>query len=341
MLRYYIDAVSGGAIQGWAFDDGGLPIDTEIWLGGRQIGRAARIDRPDVVAAHPSAPLKSGFVFPFVGPAALTTNIELRFSPTREAAMLTVLQPTYARYLRAVWSHCHFVRDYFPARNADSVSDKDACATPNSPDEMIAIANHLYRLKSEGVTGEFAEFGCFKGFSTAMLSYACEWLGLHMHVFDSFAGLPPSASNYYSAGEFKGSLDEVKENVRVFGAPAVVTYHPGFFSDTLPAFDCSPLISLWMDVDLESSARDAMTAFPKVDRRGAVFSHECDAPCFVGGVHQDPHPNHVIPPIMQAYATADAKIEGRHISGATGAFWRRNGIAVMSNDMLLGLLPRL
>lgn len=171
-----------------------------------------------------------------------------------------------------------------------------------------------------------------------MLSYACELLGLRMHVFDSFAGLPPSDSTVYIPGEFKGTLDEVRENVRIFGAPDVVTYHKGFFSDTLPTFDCPRLISLWMDVDLESSARDVMTVFPNVDQRGAVFSHECDAPCFIGGVHQEPGPNFVIPPIMKAYADSGAKIEGRYISGSTGAFWRRDGIAVMPNDVLLGLL---
>lgn len=340
MLRYHIDSASNGAVQGWAFDDRGRPIEVEVWVGAQQIGRAAHIERPDVVAAYPRAPRQSGFFLPFDAPATLIASVEVRFSPTPEAATVTVLQPAYARYLRAVWSHSLFVRDYFLARNATSVSDKDIWTTPNSPEEMIAIANHLYRIKSEGISGEFAEFGCFKGYSTCMLSYACELLDLRMHVFDSFAGLPPSESALYIPGEFKGSLDEVQANVRAFGAPDVVTYHKGFFSDTLPTFDCPPLISLWMDVDLESSARDVMTVFPKVDARGAVFSHECDAPCFIGGVHQEPDPGRVIPPIMKAYATAGAKIEGRYIAGATGAFWRHDGIAVMPNDALLGLLPR-
>ena len=47
---------------------------------------------------------------------------------------------------------------------------KDFLCKANSPIEMISIAHHLYVMKSYGITGDFAEFGCFKGFSSSMLS---------------------------------------------------------------------------------------------------------------------------------------------------------------------------
>jgi O-methyltransferase len=40
------------------------------------------------------------------------------------------------------------------------------------------------------VEEEFAEFGCFEGYSSAMLSYACRELELKMHILDSFEDLP-------------------------------------------------------------------------------------------------------------------------------------------------------
>ena len=116
----------------------------------------------------------------------------------------------------------------------------------------MTIAHHLFVLKSRGLTGAFAEFGCYQGYSTAMLSYACRLLAIPMHVFDLFAGLPGSDSTFYRSGEFAGSLADVTAHVDIYGAREMVTFHPGYFADTLSAFAMPDLIMLWMDVDLES-----------------------------------------------------------------------------------------
>jgi hypothetical protein len=73
----------------------------------------------------------------------------------------------------------------------------------------------------------------FQGVSTALLSQACHQLGITLHCLDSFAGLPPSDSVYYQAGDFAGSLEEVSGNIKRFGRRECVEFHPGFFSDTL------------------------------------------------------------------------------------------------------------
>jgi hypothetical protein len=97
------------------------------------------------------------------------------------------------------------VQRYFPQANERrSSADKDYTCKPNSAEELFTSAHHLYVMKSYGAQGEFAEFGCFKGFSTSMLSHACRLLGVRMHVFDSFAGLPPFDSIYYKAATSRG-----------------------------------------------------------------------------------------------------------------------------------------
>ncbi len=182
----------------------------------------------------------------------------------------------YARFLRAVSTHFQFVQRYFPAVNSEH-SDLaiDVQCKANSPQEMLSIANQLYVLKSYGVIGDFAEFGCFKGYSSAMLSHACSLLGIRMLIFDSFEGLPESASTFYRKGDFAGGFDEVARNVDLFGSSSAVVYHRGYFSDSLRRTEVPTLMALWMDVDLETSARDVMTVAHKVDPRGAIFSHEC------------------------------------------------------------------
>ena len=169
-------------------------------------------------------------------------------------------------FLGQLWMRAAFVERHFPRENKEvAVTAKDRSGVQNSAAEVFCIGAHLAVLRSHGVPGSFAEFGCFKGFSTAILSDACHQLGIGMHVFDSFAGLPPSESSYYEEGEFAGSLDEVRANVAAYGRPAAVTYHPGFFSESLPGFSETSMC-IWMDVDLESSSTDAMKVLPRLDR---------------------------------------------------------------------------
>lgn len=247
----------------------------------------------------------------------------------------------YARFLRETWAHFEFVKRYFPSTNERrSSADRDYNCKPNSPEELFTIAHHLYVVRSHGVEGEFAEFGCFKGYSTSMLSYACRLLGVRMHVFDSFAGLPPSDSATYSTGEFAASLAEVTSHVERFGAPEVVTFHQGFFADSLRDFEMPPLLGLWMDVDLESSARDVMAIHRFIDPLGAVFTHESDARSFEDDRVVAAHgPDAVLPIIADAFEQAGAPARGRHLFGATGALWRRDGgIPVLAQAPLHRLL---
>jgi O-methyltransferase len=91
----------------------------------------------------------------------------LRTPALRSAPAIT----DYVRYLQAVWAHFKFVDAFFPTLNPTAVEHSpDFNCKPNSIYEIIAIAHQLYVLKSYGVPGDFAEFGCFKGFSSAMLS---------------------------------------------------------------------------------------------------------------------------------------------------------------------------
>jgi hypothetical protein len=234
--------------------------------------------------------------------------------------------PGLSRYLSWVilfWMRTQYAELNFPRVNyARQPSDKDASPVQSSGFEMLAIAHHLRVLESHGVQGDMLEFGCFKGFSTAMLSVAQHELGRHLHVFDSFAGLPPSDAEYYQAGDFAGGLDEVRRNVGEFGQLDAVTFHKGFFADSLPTWPRVPIACLWMDVDLESSARDALQVFETLDSRGALFSHECGVHHFIGReVRSEPSPTDVVVPIIDAFRAAGRPLEGRFVAGNTGAFW--------------------
>jgi len=246
----------------------------------------------------------------------------------------------YARYLQAIWAHFSFVDRFFPTQNSQARADSaDFHCKPNSVFEILAIAHQLYVLKSYGVEGDFAEFGCFKGFSSAMLSYACQQLGLRMHIFDSFEGLPPAEGSGYGVGDYAGSLEEVTANVTRYGAVSVVEFHKGFFSDTFRHYRPPALMGLWMDVDLEVSSQDLVVVADRLDPRSTIFSHECTPEIFRDGmIVTAAHPDNPIPPLLARFEELDRPLTGRFIRGNTGAFWpRKGGIPALDNQVLLDL----
>lgn len=306
---------------------------------------------PAVATATGSAPLPPGVVAllcrfrpatydrPWDDELAERAVTDLRFLLHRGPRAVPALH-RHLVLLGQLWLRAAFVERYFPRENAGTdLGAKDRSAVQNSAVEVYAVAAHLATVAAHGVEGPLLEFGCFKGFSAAILSDACHQLGRTLHVFDSFAGLPPSTSAYYRAGEFAGSRAEVEANVESYGRPAPVTYHEGFFADTVPTVSLPQVAQLWMDVDLESSARDAIAVLPRLDRRGAVFSHECPAEAFVGDrIVSERSPETVIPPILDAFADLGRPVAGRHVHGHTGAFWDAEaGIPVLPTSALLRL----
>jgi hypothetical protein len=235
----------------------------------------------------------------------------------------------YGLYLRSLVGVLDFIGDEFPLLNPgrDLVA-KDRFALATSPVEMLCIAHHLYVLRSHGLEGSLVECGCYKGFSTCCLSHACASLGIHMDAFDSFSGLPPSSDGYYEEGDFRGTLDEVRDNLRTLGRLDQVTLHQGYFADTVPSYQ-RRILCLWMDVDLTSSAADVMGLLPQLPMSGAVFSHECDPGSFVSG-RPVPDSTLVMPPIVEAFVRDGREPHGQFLVNNLGVIHdRTRGIPVL------------
>lgn len=250
----------------------------------------------------------------------------------------------YFRFLRSVWSHCLFVTRYFPSVNSRrSLGDKDFPSAQTTALEMMSIAHQIYVLKSYEVVGDVAEFGCFKGFSSSVLSYACKLIDIKMQIFDFFEGLPPSNSVYYSAGDFSGDLQEVKENVRIYGSLKSVDFHKGYFDNSLKALTLPQLKLIWMDLDLEKSATDVMSIADRLNPKGNIFCHECVPSNFMNGeIRAERGPESVIPPIIDKFEALGAPLRGAFITGYTGAFWRaKGGCPVLGGEALQRLVNAL
>jgi O-methyltransferase len=139
-------------------------------------------------------------------------------------------------------------------------------------------------LSRRSVPGDVVECGCFKGGSTARLSLACAVAGRRLIVYDSFQGLPhpePDDAEHqmgrrrtFRAGEYAGSLEEVRANVAAHGAINVCEFVPGWFEETMRRVPEQIAIA-FVDVDLTESTRTAASAlWPRLATGGVLFVHD-------------------------------------------------------------------
>jgi hypothetical protein len=166
----------------------------------------------------------------------------------------------------------------------------------HSPFQFVLMAEYILGL---GVPGPIVECGCYKGGSTAKLSLLAEHTQRKLYVFDSFQGLPEPKDEKeahvkqegafgqryrFQAGQYKGTLEEVRDNVTQFGNLDVCDFIPGFFSETLEAFSVESAF-VFIDVDLVSSARDCLKAlWPMLKPGGYFFTHEAMYPSYIEGI---------------------------------------------------------
>ena len=82
---------------------------------------------------------------------------------------------------------------------------------------------------------------------------------------------------YYQEGMYAVRLEEVKENIKRFGALSVCRFVPGFFADSLSALS-DPLVFGFLDVDLASSMKDCVKhIWPLLVDGGVIYTDDsCD-----------------------------------------------------------------
>jgi O-methyltransferase len=156
------------------------------------------------------------------------------------------------------------------------------------PTDLLFIAHALLGLEAKG---SVVECGCYEGASTAKLSILARETGRRLLVFDSFEGLPESAtveqrdvrlrdgaSLEWRKGWYAGSLATVEANVGRWGDRSVTTFVKGWFQDTLTDENIGgPIALAFVDVDLASSVRDCLVGlWPRMAEGGIFFSHDVE-----------------------------------------------------------------
>lgn len=166
--------------------------------------------------------------------------------------------------------------------------------------EHLLMCLRLLSLPSS-LEGDAAECGSFLGSSSASLSLACRLAKRKLFLFDSFEGLPEpqedqnqylphlSKQVVYQKGQYAGSLETVRNNIKKFGALEVCQFVKGNFQDTLPHFLAAnqTLCFVFLDVDLPSSLMVCLkNLWPLLQKNGFLFTHEAQNLDFVSRFFQ-------------------------------------------------------
>ena len=187
--------------------------------------------------------------------------------------------------------HPHRGRDYGIGLFAKLKLLRQIWRNSNQPGSASSFFEHVFLVTrlfeiSKDLPGTVAEFGCYKGFSTASLSLACALTGRRLLVFDSFQGLPApeeSIHNFdtglevlYHQGQYTGTLEEVRRNVTLFGDVSVCEFIPGYFDATLPHRNPGErFVLIFEDADLPQSVRSVLLGtWKKLQPGCSFFCHE-------------------------------------------------------------------
>ena len=156
--------------------------------------------------------------------------------------------------------------------------NRQRVCTGTNPKVHLAMALKLLEIPPE-IPGVVVECGTWKGGTAVNLSLICRLIGRRLWIYDSFQGLPPADPRdregpAYAAGDYCGTLEEVKSNLERYGAPEVCTFVEGWFEDTLPELS-TPVVLAYVDVDLEYSLHTCVLhLWRNLDENGYVFIDE-------------------------------------------------------------------
>lgn len=136
--------------------------------------------------------------------------------------------------------------------------------------QMLEVISTTLSFSSD-LEGCIVQAGCYKGGSTAKISIAANMVQRQFIVFDSFEGMPEN-NEHLGKGEWRGTLEEVKDNLRRFGSIEVCEFFEGWFDDTMPTFE-RPIVVIYLDVGLSSSNRTCIKyLYPLLVPGGVLFS---------------------------------------------------------------------
>lgn len=159
--------------------------------------------------------------------------------------------------------------------------------TNNNGDEprFMALLLNIRQLESEGIRGDFAELGVWKGNSAALLAHFAAQSNRRLFLFDTFSGFDQRdlvGADQSQKRDFSDtSIDYVRETV---GHSEITTYLRGFFPETVTdEVRASTFALAHIDCDLYEPMKAALAFFyERMPRGGMLILHDYSSTTWAG-----------------------------------------------------------
>ncbi len=158
------------------------------------------------------------------------------------------------------------------------ISTKIRCSHAES--DILRISDFVLRLPKE-LPGDIVECGVFKGGASCKLSMVAEATGRRLLLCDSFQGFPEGSgkedSRIPTPATYQGTLEEVRQNLNLYGNSSSAEFFPGWLQDTLPPMRAAsrPLVAVFEDTDLyDAAAVCIQNLYPLLQPGGRIFTHD-------------------------------------------------------------------
>jgi hypothetical protein len=153
---------------------------------------------------------------------------------------------------------------------------------------QVLLIMQILKLRRKNIC--IVECGCYKGASTIALSIVCKLIKAKLIVYDSFQGLPSAEKNlglrnyphlqlygFYKKGMYKGTLEEVKNNLKLYGEISVCEFREGNFEKSLKKHK-EKIDFCFIDVDLTESTKTCIKfLWKKLRKNSYMYSDDaCD-----------------------------------------------------------------
>jgi len=144
---------------------------------------------------------------------------------------------------------------------------------------MLLANNEAYQIfmavkRTQKISGDIAEVGCYKGSSAKLISEAKG--NKTLHLFDAFEGLP-DLSKYddpkqFHKGKYLASLKDVKNYLKEYKN---VHFYKGLFPSTADSIKDKKFSFVHLDLDLyEATLASIEFFFPRMNKGGIIISHD-------------------------------------------------------------------
>ena len=145
------------------------------------------------------------------------------------------------------------------------------------PARYASLALACATLEREGIAGEFAEVGVYRGATSRFLS-ACA-PGRTLHLFDTFHGFAAGDREPENANDARFQATSEATVRRALGAAANAVIHPGYFPATTKGLEDTRFAFVLLDLDVYAPTLAGLEFFyPRLARGGYCFVHDYNSP---------------------------------------------------------------